>query len=389
MCGHVGIYSSDLTMKHKECLSYLLYLDTWRGRDSTGVAAIRHNADTQTLKSTVPGYEFTEGPALHHHLHLNDFCWIGHNRAGTIGKNIKSNAHPFKILDRDGSCLLVGAHNGTLKNKHALTDHVAFGTDSEALFNEIAFNGIKEAVAKIEGSWALVWYDHVSEELHFLRNKERTLFYAYEKGHKTLVWASELWMIKVAMSRAGLEIEDDKVFDVSEDTLYTFPVPMKQKDVLTLTKKGGVEGKPPYFFQGNTERWGTGGQEKLQTFPPPQVTKKAREVLGLKSGTTSDNAGSSQTDTTKNSSGSPFTDTDKEESNVVAISDSRTFKGWKGAKLSAKELRKILDEGCSWCELEVPKIGERFAFLADKKTVCQKCLDGTPEPDSLSKITIH
>jgi len=194
----------------------MLYLDTWRGQDSTGVAAIRHNADTVIMKSTVPGYEFVEGNKLSHHLRLNDFCWIGHNRFGTMGKNIESNAHPFSIKDEQGGCLIVGAHNGTLKNKHALIDHAVFGTDSEALFNNISIEGLEKTLEKVEGAWALTYYDHLEEELRIVRNSERPLFYAFEEGGKTLIWASEMWMIRVACSRYGVKLQEDKVWAFSE-----------------------------------------------------------------------------------------------------------------------------------------------------------------------------
>src|ERR1044072_2205219 len=233
MCGLVGVFSSNMLVKHKDVLSALLYLDTWRGRDSTGVAAIRHNADTHVLKSTIPGYEFVEGNKLDQHLKLNDFCWIGHNRYGTVGKNIKTNAHPFMIDDEEGCCTIVGAHNGTLKNKHVLKDHLTFGTDSEALFNNISEEGLEATLPKIEGAWALTYYDHREEELRIIRNSERTLFYAYEEGKKTLFWASEQWMIRIATSKYGIKLEDDKVYAFSEDTLYRFAAPNTLKEVRT------------------------------------------------------------------------------------------------------------------------------------------------------------
>jgi len=400
MCGLVGIYSSNMLNKHKDALADLLYLDTWRGKDSTGVAALRHNADTAILKATVPGYEFVEGPKLDQHLRLNDFCWIGHNRFGTVGKNIKTNAHPFQILDEDGACLIVGAHNGTLKNKHVLTDHVQFGTDSEALFNEIALNGVEEAIGKVEGAWAITYYDHDVEELRILRNKERPLFYAWEEGRKSLIWASELWMIRIVCPRRDIKLEEDKIFTFNEDTLYKFPVPLKVNQALEMERQGGLVGKTPAFFQHQTwdkSRW-IGGQQQgtpakaIQKTTPEAETSRSETPPGsailnktTSSGTTSLAAGDQQTK--KNESGSEKPDS---PSNVVPINSPKTYRGFKGVLISRKELDNQIAGGCGWCNSEfIDPDNEKFAWLAESVPVCEKCLDGSHKEEDVRKRLTH
>lgn len=382
MCGLIGVYSSNMLAKHRNALANLLYLDTWRGRDSTGVAAIRSNADTHILKSTVPGYEFIEGPKLDQHLKLSDFCWIGHNRHGTIGRNIKSNAHPFEILDEDGSCILVGAHNGTLKNKHDLTDHAQFGTDSEALYNEIAFSNLKESIGKVEGAWALTYYDHVTEELRFLRNKERTLFFCFEEGNKTLLWASEMWMLRVVCSRNDIKLAEDKVFSFDEDTLYKFPVPLKINDELIFEVEGGYAGKAPAFFQASKGQTGTGGKtgqekpltETAQTTQKPLLTGPGSTT---QSGTLTLNSGGKPESTNGKSSNSQSSN---KWGSVVSIDKAKTFKGFQGVALSRREIEDQLAGGCGWCENEFIDLDERFAWLAPNKPVCNKCLTGAHKP---------
>lgn len=392
MCGLVGIYSSNMMAKHKDALAAMLYLDTWRGRDSTGVAAIRHNADTAVLKSTVPGYEFVEGPKLDQHLKLNDFCWIGHNRFGTVGKNIKTNAHPFTIDDDDGGCLIVGAHNGTLKNKHVLIDHARFGTDSEALYNNIAVEGLEKSIEKVEGAWALTYYDHNEEELRILRNKERPLCYAFEEGHKTLIWASEMWMIRVACSRFDIKLEDDKVFSFTEDTLFRFPAPMKVNDVLVMERKGGVVGKQaPTFFQNwNREHWHGGGHREnttthTQRTPPHQSssTSNTSSALVAASSTpsTTREPVNGEKQVTTSASSSPNTSNEQPKDDKVRdILSAKKFRGFGGVLLTAKELESQLENGCGWCELEFITEKDRFAWLAPSKPVCHKCLTGREEP---------
>lgn len=399
MCGLVGIYSSNMMAKHKDVLSAMLYLDTWRGRDSTGVAAIRHNADTAVLKSTVPGYEFVEGPKLEQHLKLNDFCWIGHNRFGTMGKNIKTNAHPFTIDDEDGGCLIVGAHNGTLKNKHVLIDHARFGTDSEALYNNIAIEGLEKSIEKVEGAWALTYYDHNEEELRFIRNKERPLFYAFEEGKKTLFWASEMWMIRVACSRYDIKLQDDKVFSFAEDTLYRFPAPMKMNEELTHERKGGIVGKQtPAFFQNwNRERWTGGGSTHQATHTQGAATRPGSSTSSsaiaaastTQSGTKGPVNGEKLVQTSASSSTST-SNTQPDDSKVRDILSAKKYKGYQGVLLTKKELDDQLENGCGWCELEFVTAEDKFAWLATGKPVCHKCLTGQPEPDKkTAQVVCH
>lgn len=413
MCGLVGVYSSNMLMRHRDALEDLLYLDTLRGRDSTGVATIRHNSDTEIQKATIPGFEFIENQRLDRFLKLNDVCWIGHNRYGTVGKNIRANAHPFMIYDDDGGVLLVGAHNGTLKNKHALDDHHQFGTDSEALLNQIAFKGVKETIEQVEGAWALVWYDHMEEELRFLRNKERTLFYAYEDDHKTLIWASEMWMIRVACSRRNIKIEDDKVYSFAEDTLYRFPVPLKMNEKLTCEREGGHAGKAPGFFRDwDRERWNGGShgprtQPETKTETPSQtrpgssststalaVVEAARQAhasTSFASGTQTPSNGEKQT--TK-SDASSKAQSKSEPDNVVGIDNAKKFKGYGGKLLTKRELENQLANGCGWCELEFIDVKDQFGWLAPEKPICSKCLSGVAEePKKESKLaptkTVH
>ena len=399
--------SSNMLIKHKETLADLLYLDTWRGRDSTGVAAVRHNADTHVLKATIPGYEFVEGNKLADHLRLNDFLWIGHNRFGTVGRNTKTNAHPFMIDDHEGSCLIVGAHNGTLKSKHTLIDHAKFGTDSEALYNNIAVEGIEKTLLKTEGAWALTYYDHVEEEFRFIRNKERPFFYAFEKGRKALIWASEAWMIKISCSRHGIELEEDKVISANEDTLYRVPVPLKNNEELVLHRKGGVAGKAQAFFQRQHWTGGRNGHTQPQaTETTPQQATGPTNPLGFHttqampttrsvspSGTTPPNSGARLPAMNVPLSGNVSSGRSAEEvaaavraaaSNVTSITRTGVYKGFNGILISKKELQDQLDGGCGWCEKEFITIEDKgYGWLAEGKPICRKCMVGEHEDQAM------
>lgn len=399
MCGLVGIMSSNMLHKHKDVLTSLLYLDTWRGKDSTGVAAIRQNADTEILKSTVPGYEFIESEKYSQLLKYTDFVWIGHNRYGTVGKNTKTNAHPFEVLDEQGGCILVGAHNGTLLNKHDLTDHIKFGTDSEAFFNEIATSGLEEAVGKVRGAWAVVYYDHIEEELRMFRNKERPLFYAFEEGKKTVFWASEIWMLRVAVSRAGLKLHEDKVHEVVEDTLYRIPAHDKLNEELVVHAKGGLVGKTSGFFQNGrwTEGSTGGGTAAANQKPQPKRAETPQEavarqreavnrIMNMRSGTSQQENGGKPNPTKDNSVRKRL----GLNNNVISIDNAKNFKGYGGALLSRIELIAQLSNGCSWCETEEIHLSDKdYGWLEHDKPVCSKCISGVHEEPKKEARTVH
>lgn len=387
MCGLVGIYSSNMLAKHKDVLEALLYLDTWRGKDSTGVAAIRHNTDTDILKSTVPGYEFIDGPRLSSFLRFTDFCWIGHNRFGTVGKVTRSNAHPFSILDKDGGSILVGAHNGTLSNKHVLEDHALFGTDSEAMFYNIALRGLEETISSLTGAWAITYYDHVQEELRFLRNDQRPLHYAYSEDKKTLYWASESWMIRIAVDRAGLKLFEDKVYKTEENVLYRFPVPIKSNDVLTMEKKEGVTGKVQDFFQGEDYWHGQRQHWHTPSRPQPQAAQKmvAQKEVTSQSTTTNATNGGTQSQTKSHSSDSQSAASD----NVTNIDEAKKYKGFNGISKSKAEIEADFATGCGWCQAEFCSITEPHAWIAPEISVCHKCLTDTHVQPEAKTVTVH
>lgn len=373
MCGLVGMMSSNMNLKHKDVLTDLLYLDTWRGRDSTGVAVIRQNGLTDVMKSTVPGFEFIDGPKLGQFLRSTDYVWIGHNRFGTVGKNTKANAHPFMVEDDAGDCIMVGAHNGTLKNKYSLKNHDLYGTDSEALFNNIAAEGLEATLAKTEGAWALTYYDHWIDKMCFVRNGGRPLWYAFSENKNTVFWASEAWMLNIACSRRDIAITKPEQFEV--DTLYTIDAPVKVNEELSFEKKGGVVGKQPVgFFRGNVPGW-TGGQAgpTAQRQTNPQAQQKAGPGASS-SGTLSVKDGQKQGTTT-----SPSSNGQSGNNNVVPIDHAKTYRGFGGTQISRADLEEQLSDGCHWCEVHSIAPEDKFGWLAPGVPVCANCLDGEHE----------
>jgi len=356
MCGLVGM-AGTLEYKHKQVMKDLLFLNSLRGRDSTGLTAIKRDRTVLTRKMTVPGYEFIEHPSVEKAMSFNDQLWIGHGRFKTTGEITRANAHPFEVLDEDGDVFLVGAHNGTLVNKYEIQNKLKgdkFDTDSETLFNWLAeAPNYKEAIAKLRGAWSLVWWDPTVDSVHFCRNDERPLTYAYTKDRKAVVWASEAWMIINACSRNGLELEkSDRGFScyaTLPDHLYTLPIPQRIGEELPdLKREGGYTGESGTPFQtgfdykrGNSW-WDNPKKDEKKT---PQREKEATSTSSPKS--------------------------------VIDLGNTQgKVRGYGGVLISIEDLDNIKAKGCGWCNNEIPD-GTIFSFLSEDSLCCVRCMRDT------------
>lgn len=214
MCGLVGC-AGNISAKQEKAFSHLLILDGLRGIDSTGMAAVSkfYSHDIMLAKQVGNPYELIQHPVFNKAMQRVNRVFIGHNRYATQGKVNKINAHPYEF-DK-----LVGAHNGTLHAKHNLLDHRDFDVDSMNLYHHINEKGLNDVLKVMEGAWALTWWDKDEETVNFLRNKERPLFMTMTKTG-TLFWASEQWMLEVALSRNDLEFE--KITSLPEDIHLSF-----------------------------------------------------------------------------------------------------------------------------------------------------------------------
>jgi glucosamine 6-phosphate synthetase-like amidotransferase/phosphosugar isomerase protein len=216
-------------MKDEKNIERLLVHDYWRGKDSTGFAAVRKSDDAIKL-AKIASHPFD----LFDSARFKAACsgafskaFIGHNRAATKGVVNGYNAHPFVRGH------IVGAHNGTLSpsSHKALEDALEekFSVDSEAIFAGIEKFGIEETMKMCQGAWALVWYDTEKKKMFWLRNEDRPFWYAYSEDFKKVFWASEYWMLDATADSEGLKFavmeKDDKryrFFQTEENRLYEF-----------------------------------------------------------------------------------------------------------------------------------------------------------------------
>lgn len=242
--------AGDTTATWKDLFGNLLIVDSLRGMHSTGVAVVER-FDSKIYMAKEIGHPFNLLMTQEYTDLMNKACKviIGHNRYATMGKHTVDNAHPF-AFDK-----VVGAHNGTL-DKWAireLDDYEKFDTDSEAIFNTINNKGIAKTVDVMEGAWALTWYDKEKNTINFLRNSKRPLHYAYSEDHCTLIWASEVEMLKMVIARSYKKIKDEDIFKVADDTHISWQVPKSFNDKFEqptmVTRTGRTRVLAPYVYK--------------------------------------------------------------------------------------------------------------------------------------------
>jgi hypothetical protein len=257
MCGIVG-QAGESSKKNDDVVTTLLVLDQLRGIDSTGVAVIpKSDYDVNIAKGVGNAYDLMGTHAFTKAMNCATRAIIGHNRSATSGTVTKRNAHPFENES------IVGVHNGTLQGKHRLADSSRFVVDSENLYHHIDKHGLKDCLTQLEGAWSLVWWDKAEETLNFLRNDQRPMFITWTLDFKSMFWASEKWMLSVALSRNGVTHTD--IEETVVDTLYSYPI----------SKEGAIS-KPRLSAAPSTYRGYTSTQYSGKWYGNPQQTQQTQ-----------------------------------------------------------------------------------------------------------------
>lgn len=228
MCGLVGT-CGFLDRRDLDAFKDLLWIDAVRGQDNTGAASVLYDKSDEYNLCKVTGAvnELFDKKSFDKVVQPNVSFLMGHNRSKTLGTVAAKNAHPF-VFDN-----VIGAHNGTLTwaSKGRMKDDLKFETDSEALFNDINEFGVEETIKKMDGAWALTWYDRKQKQINFLRNKERPLFYVLDDSNSTLYWASEHTMLYMVLNRHQIPFTG-KVKEVPENTWVRWQLNDKSNVVL-------------------------------------------------------------------------------------------------------------------------------------------------------------
>lgn len=249
MCGLVGLICNSkygFNAPHRDIFKQMLFADTLRGADATGVFMVNKHGNVRGLKQAVPAPSFVQSTKFDESMKdfLFDVFAIGHNRKATIGdKGASDNAHPFMTEN------LILVHNGTLQNHEDLNIKAA-NIDSEAIVHSFESIGIQETLKKINGAYALIWYNIAEKKLHFIRNSQRPLFMLKSKSLTGL--SSEPGLGYWIMARNNNAPEE--VVDVKPGTLYTVSADNPEtieETVLDLTRP---------FVSGTGMSYGAGSQ---------------------------------------------------------------------------------------------------------------------------------
>lgn len=310
MCGLAGLASTFLNNDDKEFFKDLMIISGIRGLDGTGMISAfenkKGNLEIKYDKKEVPSGQYIKERKQYLLDRNHPLFMMGHCRAGTSGKTCVEFTHPFVYGD------LCGMHNGTIHGISSIKDGM---NDSMVLYSRMSSMGLQDVIHSLpfDAAYALTWTNCRDKTINILRNRHRTLYYAYNRKRENLAWASEDMILELAISRSKEEWESVEEFKV--DTHYKIKMgdaPIFEETEISLTK--------PFI---------------PRTFP---VTKE---------------------DTVKK----------------VATSGTFYFNTAHGLSVSRVVLEEMLKQGCSWCTGKPDMSQHPFIGWIDNQTfICPECL---------------
>jgi hypothetical protein len=275
MCGIVGMMTrkhNGFTRQDNILFQQALIADALRGLDSTGMFSVNIDRDIDSLKVASHPFRLLQNKEAAEFMTDSVFrgkVLVGHNRKASVGKVINENAHPFQ----EDHIILV--HNGMVYNaaETAKTEGVEVEVDSHVIAHVLAKEeNIPEALKKLRGAFAIVWYDQKKHTLNLVRNSERPMYIA--EARDLVMFASEDKMLDWILHRNGFQ--GYKIEDVPVDTVITFELENNQRKSTAAVFKGYDTN--PHPFQG-TQHFKPTSNKSTETTEPAAVPKRAVTYL--------------------------------------------------------------------------------------------------------------
>lgn len=221
MCGIVAVISknfSGLSKSETDAFDDLLFIDQLRGKDSTGVFLVEKNGTMSLAKEASHSTDFrtkSEYKTLLTQAFRTGHALVGHNRSATRGEVSDENAHPFVVDDR-----ITLVHNGTLWGDHKKLANTK--VDSHAIAHTLHKynNDVEKAMQEIDGAYAMIWHDFLTNQIKIVRNSQRPLYWM--ETNNAWYWASEENFLQWIATRHKLHLVDNKLHNLSESTLVTY-----------------------------------------------------------------------------------------------------------------------------------------------------------------------
>lgn len=408
---------NNIIQKDREAFKFMLHLDIHRGKDSTGVAIVNAQGNWDLIKRAGNAWDLFGLKAFDDIMRYGGrYAYIGHNRAATKGKVNNINAHPFEMAD------VVGAHNGTIRGQHRLIDNTDFEVDSENIFHSIQEIGVNQTLDVLDGAYALSYWDKRDSQLVLLRNNERPLWFCFSEDYRNVYWASEKWILTVALSRNS--IKHTEVEPIEPGSIYRFNFELKfNGGPITYTQEAFVPFVPPktatnVYRSGSNKGQGqqSNGSPKQSLIPKETLNPSLyvhREVTFLVKGErTGGHYGSTYIEAEemeenlelripvlnrgdlidelldnkdiiwkgiissygKYAGNKTFYNINPRSVEELVDDDIDVFLGFRDRILEEKEWRDKTEKGCAWCsDIPFPDAAPDLHWVSDDTFVCEEC----------------
>ena len=184
----------------------------------------------------------------------SNFTCIVHNRKASTSFNDRSNpdhAHPFEIKDESGQVVMIGAHNGTIRNCEQLKKDFGmvgtFDVDSQLILSILAKNRKSkkpfEVLEKYEGKAVLTWFYLDEPNILYVwkgGSKEYTASKEITEERPMFVYQKEelnqhyFCSIKEALYAIGGN--DSNVYSLDLNKVYKF-IPTKKTRIVNVNRE--------------------------------------------------------------------------------------------------------------------------------------------------------